>query len=168
MLLWTESCLHCQKWRIYKVKEHFLYLFMQEMRYLTEPVPTKAFLQPAATAVMCCHSEGDTHTSFPYLTFCASDTFTLLNTFVSTVSCMLESRQFWVHQFHSWNPHYFVPVGSVDYRVALISWGDYKYRTWDLRSRPKVLRTQGLKPEDPGLCVTAECRCYSGGTIIYS
>ena len=56
-LLWTKSCLNCQKRSPYKVKGALSTPFVQESRQKARPSLTKAFLQAAATATMHCQAE---------------------------------------------------------------------------------------------------------------
>ena len=53
MLLLTENCLQYQKWCPKRGKEWFLCLFVLTRWEIIQPVPTRAFLQPAKAATMC-------------------------------------------------------------------------------------------------------------------
>ena len=89
-------------------EEWFLRLFALKRREVAPPGPTKAFLQPAKTAGMSHHLEGDTHPPFPITTFFASAKY-ILKTDCGQI-CMLCTYHKWLKEKRSLRCYWIQPT----------------------------------------------------------
>ena len=70
MILPTENCLEYQKWSPYIGRVAFSMPFVLKWREMAQPVPTKAFVQPAKVAPKCMAPRAENRPTLPIPPFC--------------------------------------------------------------------------------------------------